>query len=64
MESLKSNIDKLDIDKLKNLPSNLSNLKSKVDRLDFDKVVLAPVDLIKLSDEVRNDGVEKRCIWW
>ena len=62
MESLKSNIDKLDIDKLKNLPSNLSNLKSKVDRLDFDKVVLAPVDLIKLSDEVRNDGVEKRCI--
>ena len=62
MESLKSNIDKLDIDKLKNPPSNLSNLKSKVDRLDFDKVVLAPVDLIKLSDEVRNDGVEKRCI--
>ena len=29
--SLKSNLDKLDIDKLKNVPSNLSNLKSKLD---------------------------------
>ena len=29
---LKSDIEKLDIDKLKNVPSNLSNLKSKVDK--------------------------------
>ena len=28
----KSNVDKLNIDKLKNVPSNLSNLKSKVDK--------------------------------
>ena len=35
--NLKSNVDKLDNDKLKNGPTNLSNLKSKVDRLDFDK---------------------------
>ena len=28
LASLKSNVDKLDIDKLKNEPSNLSNLKS------------------------------------
>ena len=34
--SLKCNVDKLDIDKLKNVPSNLSNLKSKVDKLDVD----------------------------
>ena len=29
----KSNIDKLDIDKLKNIATNLSNLKSKVDKV-------------------------------
>ena len=32
--SLKSNVDQLDIDKLKNVPTNLSNLKSKADKLD------------------------------
>ena len=45
---------KLDIDKLKNLPSNLSNLKSKVDKL-----LPAPVYLSKLSDVVKNDIVKK-----
>ena len=30
---LKSDVDKLDVDKFKNVPSNLSNLKSKVDKL-------------------------------
>ena len=29
LANLKSDIDKLDIDKLKNVPTNLSNLKSK-----------------------------------
>ena len=29
--SLKTEVDKLDIDKLKGLPNNLSNLKSKVE---------------------------------
>ena len=37
LANLKSNVDKLDIDKLKNVPTNLSNLKSKVDKLDVDK---------------------------
>ena len=46
--SLKSNADKLDIDKLKNVPS-------KVDNLDFDMLVPVPVDLSKLSDVVKND---------
>ena len=36
LESWKSNVDKLDIDKLKNVLNNLSNLKSKVDKLDVD----------------------------
>ena len=32
LANLKSDADKLDIDKLKNVPSGLSNLKSKVDK--------------------------------
>ena len=35
--NLKSDVDKLDVDKLKNVPTNLSNLKTKVDKLDADK---------------------------
>ena len=42
---LKSDVDKLDIDKLKNVPSGLISLKRKVDKLDVDKLVPAPVDL-------------------
>ena len=52
--NLKTEADKLDIDKLKNLPNNLINLKSKVDKLDIDKLLPAPVDLSKLSDVVKN----------
>ena len=59
LASLKSNVDKLDIDKLKNVPSNLSNLKSKVDKLDVDKLVPVPVDLSKLSDLVKTNVVKK-----
>ena len=43
------NEDKLDIDKLINVPSNLSNLKSKVDKLDIEKLETTPVDLSKLA---------------
>ena len=57
--NLKSNVDKLDIDKLKNVPANLSNVKIKVDQLDVDKLVPAPVDLSKLSDVVKNNVVTK-----
>ena len=49
----------INIDKLKNVPSNLGNLKSKVDILDVDKLVPVPVDLSKLSYIVKNDGVKK-----
>ena len=34
LANLKSNVDKVDTDKLKNVSSNLSNLKSKTDKLD------------------------------
>ena len=42
-------MDILDIDKLKNVPTNLSNLKSEVDKL--------VVNLSKLSNKVKNDVV-------
>ena len=48
---------KLDIDKLKNIPSNLSNLKNKLDILDVNKLVPVPVDSSKQSDAVKNDAV-------
>ena len=38
LSNLKSIVDKLDIDKLKNFPTNLCNLRSKVDKLDVDKL--------------------------
>ena len=37
LANLKSDVDKLDIDTLKNVPSNLNNLKSKVGKLDVDE---------------------------
>ena len=54
LANLESDVDKLDIDKFKNLPTDLNNLKSKVDKL-----VPAPVDLSKLSDVVKKDVVKK-----
>ena len=48
-----TNVNKLDVDKLKNVQSNSSNLKSKVDQLDVDKLAPALVDLNILSDVVK-----------
>ena len=59
LASLKSNVDKFDIDKLKNVPSNINNLNSKVDKLNVNKLVPVPVDLSKLSDLVQNYVVIK-----
>ena len=47
--NLKSNVVKLDIDKLKNVPSDLNSLKSKVDKLYIGKLETTPVVLSKLS---------------
>ena len=44
LANLKSDIDKLDIKRLKYVPSNLSDLKSKVDKLDIGKSETTPVD--------------------
>ena len=48
LASVKTEADKLDIDKLKSFPNNSKNLKSKVDKLDIDKLAPVPVDLSKL----------------
>ena len=55
LPNLKSDVDKLSIDKLKNVPSNLSNLKSKVAKLDIRKLETTAVDLSKLSNVVKHD---------
>ena len=42
LASLKSEVDKLDIDNLVKVPSGLKKLKSKLGKLDVDKLEPAP----------------------
>ena len=53
LANLKSGVDKLDIDELKNVPSGLSGLNSKVGKLDVDKLVPVPLLLSKLNEVVK-----------
>ena len=55
---MKAEVDKLDINKLVNVPTSLNNLKTKVDNLNVGKLKTVPVDLKKLSDVVDNEVVE------
>ena len=59
LANVKSAVDKLDVDRFKNVPTNWRNVKSKVDQLDVDKLEPGPVDLSKLSDVVKIDVVKK-----
>ena len=61
LANLKSEVHKLYIGKIKNVPNNLSNLKSKADKLDVDKLASLSVYLSKLSDVEKFDVVQK-CI--
>ena len=45
--NLKSDVDKLNLDKVKNVSNKVSNLKRKVDGLDVNKLVPVLVDLSK-----------------
>ena len=63
LEGLKSDVDKLDIEKLKDIPSGLSNLKSKIDKLDVNKLVSVPVNLSNLSDVVKMMSLKKVFIY-
>ena len=54
LANMKFEVNKLDIDKLKNMSSNLLNLKSKVDKLVIGKLETTTFDVSKLSDVVKN----------
>ena len=56
--ALKAKVDKLDINKLTNVPTSLNNLKIKVDGLDVGKSKTIPADLKKFSDVVDNEVVK------
>ena len=57
---LKAEVDKLDFNKLVNVPTSLNNLITKVDDLDVGKFKTVLVDLKKLSDVVANEAVKNR----
>ena len=56
LASLKSDVYKLDVDKLENVLPGLNRSKSKVDKSDVDKLVPVPVNLSKLRYVVKNDA--------
>ena len=56
--ALKAEVDRLDINKLVNVPTSLNNLKTKVDDLDVGKLKTVPVDMKKLSDAVDNEVIK------
>ena len=53
--ALKAEFDKLNINKLVNVPTSLNNLERKVDDLDVGKLKTVPGDFKKLSDVVDNE---------
>ena len=55
LANLKSDVDKLDSDKSKNVPSGLNSLKTKEDKLNIGKLEITLVDLSKLSNVIKND---------
>ena len=56
--ALKAEVDKLDINKLTDVPISLNNFKTKVDDLDVAKLKTVTVDLKRLSDIVDNEVVK------
>ena len=58
LASLKCDVDKLDIDKLKNVPSNLSKLKSREGKLDLGKCEPTAIHLSKLGNVIKHDVIK------
>ena len=56
----KAEVDKLEINKLTNVPTSFHTLKTNVNDLDVDKLKTVPVDLKKLSDVVDNKVVKNK----
>ena len=57
---MKAEFDKLDVNKLNNVPICLNNLKTKVDYWDVGKLKTVPVDLKKLSNLVDKEVAKKQ----
>ena len=53
--ALEAEFDKLDNNKMVNVPTSFNNSKIKVNDLDVVKLKIVPVDLKKVSDVVDND---------
>ena len=53
---MKSDVDKFNIDKLKNVPNNLSNLQA--DQLDIKKLEATLVNWSELSNVVKNNAIK------
>ena len=58
---LKSEFEKLDINKLVNVPTGLNDLKTKIDELDVGRLKTASIDLKKLSNVMSKEVVKKQC---
>ena len=51
---MKTDVDKLDINRLTNVPISLNNLKTKVDDLDVGKLKIVLVDNVIDNEVVKN----------
>ena len=51
-------VDKLDINKLVNVPISLNNVKTKVNDINVAKPNTVPIDLKKINDVVDNEAVK------
>lgn len=60
--SLKLDIQKLDIDKFKLVPTDLHKLKSDVAKLDLDKLEAALTHLKEITDTADKDAVQNN-VW-
>ena len=56
MVGLKSDVDKIDIDRVKNVPTCLNNLKTDVDKLILTKLWTIPINLKTHSDVVEKSA--------
>ena len=52
---LKAEVDKLDFNRLINIPAGLNNLKANVDNVGVGKLKTVPIDLKKFSDVVSKE---------
>ena len=55
--SSKLDVDKLDTDKLKSVPTSLNNLESKANKISTHKLKIVLVDFKKLNDLVEKDKI-------